>query len=153
MSRRKVTIVVIAVLIILLQFIRPERNISSIKTSGSFDSLLHPPDTVAHLLQAACADCHSNNTRYPSYASIQPLGWWLNEHIVKGKAALNLDEFSNYSARRRISKLKMMEEQLRTEKMPLRVYTWLHPMARLSNPDMALLTLWLNATIDSLALQ
>jgi hypothetical protein len=153
MSRLRVTIIVAACLLVLWQFFQPVRNISAVKASASFGSLLHPPDTIAHLLQSACADCHSNNTSYPFYARVQPIGWWLNGHIRAGKAALNFDEFGNYSTRRRISKLKMMEEQLRTGKMPLRTYTWLHPASRLSAQSRETITRWLNTTVDSLVLQ
>jgi len=153
MSRLRVTVAVVACLLVVLQFFQPVRNSFISTSTGSFDRLLHPPDKVVHLLQVACADCHSNTTRYPFYARIQPIGWWLNRHILAGKAALNFDEFGNYSARRRISKLKMMEEQLRTEKMPLCSYTWLHPAARLSAGNREMVRQWLNTTIDSLVLK
>ena len=44
-------------------------------------------------LGKACADCHSNQTRYPWYAEVMPLGWWLEDHIVKAKKELNFSEF------------------------------------------------------------
>lgn len=121
--------------------------------SQSFEQLLHPPVAVNRMLKEACRNCHSNKTIYPWYAAIQPFGWWLQYHIVAGKRELNLDEFGNYSPRRRLSKLTLMGEQLDAEKMPLPSYTWLHPAARLSAANRAMLIKWLNAARDSLSLR
>ncbi|MEZ4893253.1 MAG: heme-binding domain-containing protein [Saprospiraceae bacterium] len=47
------------------------------------------PNDVMAVLQPACMDCHSNNTRYPWYAEIQPVGLWLAGHVKGGKQHLN----------------------------------------------------------------
>ena len=54
-----------------------------------------PPATEA-ILQKACYDCHSNHTRYPWYAAVQPLGWWTRHHINEGKENLNFSERGGY---------------------------------------------------------
>lgn len=153
MKRRRIFWFLLLMIFIAIQFIRPARNKPWQTNSQSFGQLLHPPQAINTMLQAACSNCHSNHTIYPWYAAIQPLGWWLQYHIVAGKRQLNFDEFGNYSARRRLSKLTLMGEQLEAGKMPLPSYTWLHPAARLSGANRAMLVNWLNATRDSLSLQ
>ena len=39
------------------------------------------PADVKNILEVACNDCHSNKTVYPWYSNIQPVAWWMNEHV------------------------------------------------------------------------
>ena len=99
------------------------------------------PDTVKNLLQAACYDCHSNNTNYPWYTNIQPVGWWLNNHVEDGKNHLNFNEFVNIPPKgnrstkeRQLKKLEEIKETIEEGEMPLGSYTLIHKEARL-NPE------------------
>lgn len=105
------------------------------------------PDTVASLIQAACTDCHSNNTRYPWYTSIQPIAWYTARHIKKGKEELNLDELLSYSLKKQISKLESIGEQLTGNTMPLASYTLLHPAARLTGDQRTLIAQWADSLV------
>lgn len=129
---------------------RPEKNISSVEAKNSIENLFPIPDSVLTILKTACYDCHSNNTRYPWYANIQPAAWVLQNHITKGKSELNFDEFASYSARRKLSKLKSMISQVNDGEMPLQSYTWIHKDARLSDDQKKILLAWVKETIDSL---
>lgn len=150
MNRRKTIILGVVGVFVIIQFIRPDRNQSGQVSDQSLMRLYHTPDSINHILQRSCMNCHSNNTDYPWYANVQPFGWWLSYHIQNGKEELNLDEFAGYSGRRRISKLRSMKDQVRDGVMPLRSYTWMHKEARLSDAQKLQLTDWLKTTIDSL---
>ncbi|MDP3352443.1 MAG: heme-binding domain-containing protein [Flavobacteriaceae bacterium] len=84
------------------------------------------------MLKKACYDCHSNNTNYPWYNKIQPISWFLSNHIIKGKQELNFSEFGLYSKRKQKSKLSGIENQINDGKMPLKSYKLLHKEARLN---------------------
>ena len=127
--KRKLLLVLV-LLIILIQFIQPERNEGSSPDTGF--SLLPLQSEVDHLLKQSCYDCHSNHTNYPWYAWIQPVAWWLNDHIREGKQSLNFDEFDSYDSAFQIHKLEEIAHEIETGKMPLSSYTSLHPEARLS---------------------
>jgi len=150
MNRAKTIILGIVGVLVIIQFIRPDRNYAGQTSDQSMIRLYHTPDSIHQILRQSRMNCHSNNTRYPWYANVQPLGWWLDYHIRKGKEELNLDEFAGYSDRRRISKLRSMKDQVGDGIMPLRSYRWIHREARLSDAQKAVLTDWLNKTIDSL---
>ena len=64
--------------------------------TASIDKLYPVPDSVLHILKVACYDCHSNNTNYPWYSSLQPFALFINKHITEGKKELNFDEFGNF---------------------------------------------------------
>jgi hypothetical protein len=150
MNRRKTIILGVVGVFVIIQFIRPDRNQSGQVSDQSLMRLYHTPDSINHILQRSCMNCHSNNTDYPWYENVQPYVWRLSYHIQNGKEELNLDEFAGYSGRRRISKLRSMKDQVRDGVMPLRSYTWMHKEARLSDAQKLQLTDWLKTTIDSL---
>ena len=81
------------VILIVIQFIRPDKNESNDLTYD-VSTKYEVPDDVSHILQVSCNDCHSNKTEYPWYAEIQPVGWWLNNHVEDGKRHLNFSELT-----------------------------------------------------------
>jgi hypothetical protein len=150
MNKSKIIILGVVCALVIIQFIRPDRNYTGQVSTESLTALYHPPDSIRRILQQSCMDCHSNNTVYPWYTNVQPIGWILNRHIRHGKDELNLDQFSRYSERRKISKLRSMKDQVRDGVMPLKSYTFMHADARLSKAQKQLLIHWLGRQIDSL---
>lgn len=150
MNKRKTIILIVVVVFIAIQFFRPDRNNSGQVYEQAISQLYPIPDNVHLILQQSCINCHSNNTDYPWYANVQPVGWWLNYHIRNAKEQLNLDEFAEYSDRQRINKLRSMRDQIKDGEMPLWSYTLMHEEARLTETEKSLLIQWLNATTDSL---
>lgn len=142
MSLWRKILLAVFVLVIVMQFIRPEHNN---KTTQSLDitKAYTVPTNIQAILKNSCYDCHSNSTRYPWYTYIQPLGWWMASHIREGKSELNFDEFGDYSPRRQKSKIKAIAESIKDETMPLPSYTLVHRSAKLSENDKKLLIQWL----------
>lgn len=133
----------IALLVIfaLAQFYpRPTKNIG---IASNDISLAHAvPPNVKEMLNTACNDCHSNTTVYPWYSNIQPIAWWLNDHVKEGKAELNFSEFGNYNLARQFHKLEEVTEVIEKNEMPLQSYTLIHGDAKLSPDDKQLLLTW-----------
>lgn len=128
------------------QFFRPAKNLS-LQPSADDLTALHPtPPAVKELLQVACYDCHSNHTRYPWYAEVQPLGWWLANHVSEAKAELNFSEFGSYPTKRAARKLEGCIDEITDRKMPLPSYRWTHVDARLSDEQIKLLSDWFDET-------
>lgn len=140
------------VVLIIIQFIQPPGNRDSAVLSTDLTKTFAVPQNVQIILKQACYDCHSNNTNYPWYSRIQPLGWFLANHIRNGKEQLNFSHFGSYSLRRQISKLNGIANSIKDGSMPLRSYTLIHRNARLSSQDKALLFEWTTKTKDSLRL-
>jgi hypothetical protein len=99
---------------------------------------------VAGILQRACNDCHSNNTHYPWYTNIQPVGWWMQHHVNEGKEELNFSEFGTYTAKRQNHKMEEVAEQIKKGEMPLNSYLWIHKDAKLSDQEKEILISWAN---------
>ncbi len=142
----------LALLVVLvgLQFIPTRSNQSKDVASADFLLTYKIPENIGHVLYTSCYNCHSNNTEYPWYSRLQPVGLLLESHINKGKAELNFSEFGSYSIRKQKSKLKSMVNQIEKGEMPLSSYTFIHRDARLSKEIKKSLVNYLNSIQDSL---
>ena len=143
----------LAVVFLVIQFIRPAKNLSAATAfAGPADiTVLHPPSpAVRQILAESCYDCHSNHTRYPWYAEIQPVSWWLAHHIKEGRRELNFSEFGNFPKKRQIKKLDALGDEVRDHGMPLSSYTLVHRGARLTDEQAAALIQWADAAADQI---
>ena len=150
MKAIKIILILLAVSFVLIQFVRPERNLAEGNSSHEILVAFNVPPDVQQMLRTSCYDCHSNTTRYPWYAEVQPVGWWLNNHIQEARRELNFSEFGAYRLRRQYIKLGQIADQVSEEEMPLPSYTILHADAKLSPERRARLVGWANAMRDSM---
>lgn len=136
--------------LIIIQFFRPKKNKQEGEAINHISKVYAIPDEVSTILKKACYDCHSNNTRYPWYANIQPVAWWLAKHVKGGKKELNLSEFAGYNPRRQYKKMEEVIDEVKVGKMPLNSYTWTHKDARLSDEEKGNITSWAQAVMDTM---
>lgn len=128
----KKLIILITVVLVLIQFFHPDKNISVQPSENAIEKKHTVPVNISSLLKTSCYDCHSNNTSYPWYNNVQPVAWWLNNHVNNGKRHLNFDEFNTYSAEKKKKKLAEIVETIENKEMPLSSYTLIHTNARLT---------------------
>ena len=127
---------------IAIQFVKPVKNIHPGKQPADISVLYSVPAGIDTILIKACKDCHSNNTRYPWYNNIQPVAWWLNDHINTGKNEVNFNEFASYPIAEQYDKIKSIKHQVDKGEMPLSSYTLIHTNAKLSATKKNLLITW-----------
>ena len=139
--RRKILLIIIVILIG-IQFIRPAKNQSADVLTSDISHVYPVPQNVSVILKKACNDCHSNNTVYPWYAEVQPVAWWLNHHIQEGKNELNFNEFTAYAVPRQYHKMEEVIEQVKEGEMPLWSYTLIHTDAKLTDEEKQTLINW-----------
>ena len=141
---KKKTKIVIGVLVVLIviQFIRPNRNNGNAFGRNDISHDVQMPDSVLKILTKSCFDCHSNQTSYPWYSEINPVSWWLNHHINEGKQELNFSEFVAYDDSTKLKKLKEIAEEVQEQKMPLESYLILHKDAKLNQNQISILISW-----------
>jgi len=132
------------IILVGIQFIRPDLNNDDRVMATDFIKTYAAPTQIGNILRRSCYDCHSNNTEYPWYSYIQPMGWLLNKHIREGKKNLNFSEFGTYSERKQVSKLKSIAKQIEQNKMPLASYTMVHPNAILTSQEKNLIINYIN---------
>jgi hypothetical protein len=130
---------------VVIQFIRPEKNIAAQASPNDIVTHYDVPDQVLNVLKRSCYDCHSNNTQYPWYYNVQPVAWWLDHHIRDGKRHLNFSEFNQYSFKRKNKKMEEVAESVTEGWMPLNSYLWIHTNAKLSDADAKAVADWAKA--------
>jgi len=138
------------IVLVAIQFFHPNKNIQQGDQFKAIAKLHAVPDDVKVILKKACDDCHTNNTVYPWYSKIQPVDWWLNNHVVDGKRHLNLDSLGAKPAWLRYHKMEEIIEQVKEGGMPLDSYTWIHKDAILTNDEKAKLTDWAQSIMDEM---
>jgi hypothetical protein len=148
---RKKIILIILGLLVIIQFIRPTRNISTADSPNEISKHYTVPDEVKKILDVSCNDCHTNNTEYPWYTNVQPVGWWMQWHVNDGKKHLNFSEFASYTPKRQHKKLEETAEEVKEGEMPLNSYLWIHTDAKLSQDQKDLLINWASQLKDSVA--
>jgi hypothetical protein len=134
----------------IIQFIKPTLNQSAGPQVNYMGTKHEIPTNVKNILDKACMDCHSNNTRYPWYASIQPVAWWLADHVKDGKKHLNFDEYTQRSLRYQYHKMEETVEMVKEEEMPLPSYTWTHTDARLTYKEHVAIMGWAQAVMKNM---
>lgn len=130
------------VLLAVIQFFKTKENKSVQTSENAITQHYDVPENIQNILKISCYDCHSNNTNYPWYNKIQPVNWWLADHVNEGKRKLNFDEFNTYSTKKKLHKLDEVIETIRKNEMPLKSYTLIHGDAKLSDSDKQEIETW-----------
>jgi hypothetical protein len=94
------------------------------------------------LMVRACFGCHSNEVKYPSYASVAPISWVIQSHIDEGRSAVNYQEWN--TGHRADDSIEVIQNG----SMPPSFYTTFgrHPEAKLTKAEVAELIAGLKAT-------
>jgi len=142
----KKIIFVFVAFIILLQLIPVEQTNPQIDSQ----SRLNTDASVMMILKKSCYDCHSNETKWPLYASIAPFSFFVTSHVNDGRKALN---FSNYNIINNDTKKKRLKRAIVTtknERMALPSYRFAHEDAKLSKKEKEILSSWFEDEIEIL---
>jgi hypothetical protein len=101
---------------------------------------LKAPAEIDAVLRRSCYDCHSNETRWPWYAYVAPVSWWVAKDVRKGREAL---DFSNWKQGEQ--KYDALLDEIKDGLMPMPAYLFTHPEARISRDNLCLLDGWIRA--------
>jgi cytochrome c len=138
------TIAALAVAAIVgLGYIHPFGN-PRVELAKGLDTLLlgaNMPVNARAVLIAKCADCHSNETRWPVYARIAPGSWLIERDIVKAREEMNLSRWDQITTEKQdVLKAKIIQEA-KSGDMPPMQYLALHWNAKLSSNDVQTLAM------------
>jgi hypothetical protein len=146
----KKVILVLLVVFIIIQFFRPTKNTATALSVNDISTKYKVPDDVKNILQTSCNDCHSNNTKYPWYSNIQPVAWYLNDHVKDGKRHLNFSEFASYKIAKQYRKLEEISHEIEDDEMPMTSYKIMHGNAKLTDKQKVVIYNWVNELRDSI---
>jgi hypothetical protein len=132
--KTKITLGIILFLLVIQVFSIDKTNPKVDPNVDMFKTVKMPVD-VEVLLKNACADCHSYETKYPWYTSVEPISWLIKGHINGGRDHFNMSEWQSYDVSKKNHKVNDCMEVIEKKWMPMATYTWMHPKAKLSDAD------------------
>ena len=138
----KWVLIVVACLFVIAQFKRPAKTNPAFDQSMALEAHTQLDPKVAAILDRSCNDCHSNKTRWPWYANVAPVSWFVIDHVEEGREHMNLSEWGKYSSDERKALLGDFCELVTENAMPLSSYTPLHPGSKLSDEDKKVMCEW-----------
>ncbi|MDY3352241.1 heme-binding domain-containing protein [Riemerella anatipestifer] len=134
--------------LLLIQLIPIDRTNPPVNEKDNFVKVENTPKEVEMLLKKACYDCHSNETKYPSYAYIAPISWSIKHHINEGRKHLNFSVWNTYNEYLKKGALEGSIETIKRHEMPLKGYVAQHPEAQLSQKQRQLLQDYFQKLLD-----
>ena len=143
-SRMRLLLAVMALAIVWLAaaFIAPPPTNPAVVAEAGLEATSAVPVDVRTMLRTSCFDCHSDETRWPWYATAFPASLLIDRDVEQGRGQVNFSQWSTYNEFDRADKLDDVCEQVRDTSMPLRHYRWLHPDATLSSNQIEALCAW-----------
>jgi cytochrome c len=137
-----VVIATFAVVMLGLAFVHPFGN-PRVEPAKGLDTLLrnaNMPADAKNVLITKCADCHSNETRWPVYARVAPGSWLIERDIVEARKKMNLSLWDEMPTDAQDVLIGKIIHEAKNGSMPPTQYRLLHWGAKLTTADAATLT-------------
>lgn len=137
------TLIIAVVAFVMVQFIRPK--IGNPPVTGDFTA----PNDVKTIVVRACYDCHSNETNLRWYDKVSPIYWQVAEHVKDGRSHLNFSKWDSLAPADQKEKLWEVVNQIAGGAMPIASYALVHPSAKISANDLAVLKKYVAGMVKS----
>jgi Haem-binding domain/Cytochrome P460 len=126
-----------------IQFIRPGL------TNPPVTAELQAPEEVKQVLRHSCYSCHSNETKLPWFDQVVPAYWLAASDVNHARQHLNFSEIGELPAAQQKGLLFEAVNQIQLGAMPLPQYLAVHPAAKVTPEDLAVLRNYVTAAPDS----
>ncbi len=136
--------------IVIIQFVPVELPENNSDSSIGISHTENAPDEIKLILSKSCYDCHSNQTIYPWYSKVAPVSWLVARDIRLGRDEVNFSEWGELSKRKKIKILSEIAEKVEEKTMPLRIYTFVHKDAILTQHEIETLSNWTKSLTDNI---
>jgi cytochrome c len=134
-------IVFSAAAVVGLAFVHPFGN-PRVEPAKGLDTLLQSANMAVDakkVLITKCADCHSNETRWPAYARLAPGSWLIERDIVEARKQMNLSNWEQMPPDTQDVLIGKIIHEAKSGDMPPLQYRMLHWGAKLSPAEVATL--------------
>lgn len=147
----KWTVIVLVVLFLGIQLMRPARSNPAVDESQTIEGRTQMAPQIKAIFERSCNDCHSNKTVWPWYTNVAPISWWIAGHINDARQNMNLSEWGKLDRDHQDRKLRQICDEVTDGGMPLPSYLPMHPKAKLSDQDKKTLCDWTAAERERLS--
>lgn len=142
----KKSIIFLVSSLVALQFIPLDRTNNKVDTKVS----LHTDSKVSQILKKSCYDCHSDETKWSSFAYIAPLSFGVVSHVSNGRETLNFSKWKTIPTDIKKLRLQRAIKTISLNRMPLPSYTMFHKEAKLSNQEKDILKKWFESELEKI---
>jgi cytochrome c len=149
--KRKMVVVIVLAATLGLARVHPFGNPRTAPHKG-LNSLLQGSEITANakkVLRTKCADCHSNETRWPFYARIAPGSWLIERDVTQARAKMNLSDWDEMSADTKDVVIAKIAREAKEGDMPPLQYRPFHWESRLTPSDVTALSSMREASVES----
>jgi hypothetical protein len=140
MSTRNKILTGIGVVFLASQLVPIDRENPPVETE------IPAPPEVRQILERACYDCHSNESKWPWYGYVAPASWLVAYDIEEAREHMNFSTWNRYDREEQLDLVEEVWEEVEEGEMPPFFYTPLHSHANLDANDRAVLRAWAEAS-------
>lgn len=133
----------------LIQLIPIDKVNVPVKATEDFVQIKSTPQHVQAIMKKACYDCHSNETRYPSYAKLAPLSWSVKNHVNQGRKYMNWSIWGTYNDDLKKGMIEKTINSIEKKTMPINGYVIYHPEAKLTEAEREVLIKYFKTLSES----
>jgi len=133
---KRIIFLLLIITFIGIQFIEVER------TNPPVTADINAPTEIKTIFRTSCYDCHSNETVWPWYSKIAPVSWLVSNDVKDGRKHLNFSEWEKLYSEKRAKLKKEIWDEVNKDEMPLNIYTYLHPSAKLEMIQKDMIKKW-----------
>ena len=135
-------LVALIVIFVAIQFIPYGKNhkIAKVINEPKWDS-----KQTRALFMRACGNCHSNQTKWPSYSNIAPISWLIYHDVMEAREHFNVSMWGVQEKNHGKDAAKELEKG----SMPPFLYLLAHPEAKLNEKEKKELIKGLKRTFNS----
>ncbi len=98
------TALALAALFVVIQFLGPQKCNPPVDAARTIQANTQITPEMAAIIERACGDCHSHQTQWPWYSHVEPVSWFLVDHVNDGRKHLNFSEWAAYEPKRMIKR-------------------------------------------------
>jgi Haem-binding domain/Cytochrome P460 len=131
---------VLAIVFVGLQFVRPQL------TNPPVTAEIQAPAEVKQVLRSSCYSCHSNETKLPWFDQVVPAYWLVASDVKTARAHLNFSEVGKLPPAQQKAYLFEAVNMIQMGAMPLPSYLKVHPDAKVTPEQLAVLRNYLSQT-------
>lgn len=135
---------VLAVLLVLIQFVRPARTNPPVDPARTIEANTQVTPEIAAILRTSCYDCHSFESRWPWYSQVAPASWLLVWDVNEAREKFSFSDWAKFDRKKASHVLEEMSEEVSKGDMPPAIYLTMHADARLSDVNKSKLLNWIS---------
>ena len=108
-------------------------------------------EEISAMLKTSCYACHSNETVYPWYSYVAPSSWLVAKDVREAREEVNFSTWQEYDMMDKLGILDDIAIEVKEGRMPMDIYTLMHPSGKLDDAQRAKIVTWAEETMDIVA--